>query len=118
VPATPVPRPPWLKAAATLAVVGVLLWPILAMLGLLGVVPAQAVLNTGLVTAALAYISIRRIKHDRSIAMGDGGFDPSDVPPGEPGSRSDPARPPRGSRPGPPPSGGTRRRPPDKPDPR
>ena len=68
-PATPVPRPPWLKITAPLAAVGALVWPILAMLGLLGAVPAQAVLNVGLVTAALAYVSIRRIKQDRAIAL-------------------------------------------------
>ena len=77
-PATPVPRPPWLKVTAPLAAVGVLVWPILAMLGLLGAVPAQAVLNVGLVTAALAYISIRRIKHDRAMALYE--FDDADSP--------------------------------------
>jgi hypothetical protein len=70
VPATSPARPAWLKVTATLAIIGVVAWPILAMLGLLGAVPAQAVLNVGIVTAALAYISIRRIKHDREIALG------------------------------------------------
>ena len=37
----------------------------LAMLGILGAVSAQAVVNVGIVTAALAYVSIRRIKADR-----------------------------------------------------
>lgn len=68
-PATPVPRPTWLKITAGLAVIGVVAWPVLAMLGLLGAVPAQVVLNVGIVTAALAYVSIRRIKHDRAIAL-------------------------------------------------
>ena len=68
-PATPVPRPTWLKFTATLAVVGVVTWPVLAMLGLLGAVPAQAVLNVGIVTAALAYVAIRRIKRDRAIVL-------------------------------------------------
>ena len=44
-------------------------WPVLAMLGLLGAVPAQAVVNVGIVTAALAYVSIRRIKRDRAAAL-------------------------------------------------
>ena len=68
---TPVPRPPWLKYTALLASVGVLVWPVLAMLGIIGVIRAQVVLNVGIVTAALAYVSIRRIKLDRAIAMGD-----------------------------------------------
>ncbi|MEW6476553.1 MAG: hypothetical protein AB1679_30195 [Actinomycetota bacterium] len=68
--ATPVPRPTWLKVTSTLAIIGVLAWPVLAMLGLLGTVPAQAVLNVGIVTAVLAYVSIRRIKQDREIALG------------------------------------------------
>jgi hypothetical protein len=71
VPATPAPRPPWLKVAAPLAVAGIIAWPVLAMLGLLGAVPATAVVNVGIVTAFLAYISIRRIKRDREIATGD-----------------------------------------------
>lgn len=66
---TPIPRPPWLKVTAALAVVGVVAWPVLAMLGLLGTVPAQAVLYVGVVTAALAYVSISRIKRDRAIAL-------------------------------------------------
>jgi hypothetical protein len=69
VPATPIPRPTWLKLIATLAVIGVIAWPVLAMLGLLGAVPAKVVLNVGIVTAGLAYISIRRIKRDRAIAL-------------------------------------------------
>ena len=80
VPATPVPRPTWLKAISLLAVVGVVVWPVLAMLGLLGAVPAQVVVNVGIVTAALAYVAIRRIKQDRAIALG--GFDPADEEPG------------------------------------
>ena len=67
---TPVPRPKWLKITAVLAAVGVVAWPVLAMLGIIGVIPAQAVLNVGILTAFLAYISIRRIRHDRAIAMG------------------------------------------------
>lgn len=76
VPATPAPRPSWLKVAAPLAIAGIIAWPVLAMLGLLGAVPATSVVNVGIVTAFLAYISIRRIKHDRELATGDG--DPPD----------------------------------------
>ena len=72
-PATPIPRPPWLKVTAALAVIGVIAWPVLAMLGLLGAVPAQVVLNVGIVTAGLAYLSIRRIKRDREIAQATAG---------------------------------------------
>jgi len=43
-------------------------WPVLAMLGILGAVSAPTVLDIGIVTAALAYISIRRIKADRAAA--------------------------------------------------
>jgi catechol 2,3-dioxygenase-like lactoylglutathione lyase family enzyme len=68
--ATPVPRPAWLKVTSLLAGIGVLVWPILALLGILGAVAAQTVLNVGIVTAGLAYLSIRRIKADREIAMG------------------------------------------------
>lgn len=67
--ATPVPRPTWLKVTALLAAAGAVAWPVLAMLGLLGVIPAQTVLNVGIVTAVLAYISIRKIKHDRAIGL-------------------------------------------------
>jgi hypothetical protein len=63
--ATPVPRPAWLKVTSLLAIIGVVVWPVLAMLGLIGAVPARAVLNVGIVTAFFAYISIRRIKQDR-----------------------------------------------------
>ena len=70
---TSVPRPTWLKITALLAAVGAVAWPVLAMLGIVGVVPAQAVLNVGIVTAFLAYISIRRIKHDRAVAMHEAG---------------------------------------------
>ena len=80
---TPVPRPTWLKVTALLATVGIFAWPVLAMLGLIGAVPAQAVLNVGIVTAFLAYISIRRIRHDRAIAMGDTGASDSPQPPPE-----------------------------------
>ena len=66
----PVPRPTWLKITALLAAVGAVAWPVLAMLGIIGVIPAQVVLNVGIVTAALAYVSIRRIKLDRAVAMG------------------------------------------------
>jgi hypothetical protein len=79
-PATPVPRPTWLKVTAPLAIVGVVVWPVLAMLGLLGTVPAQAVVNVGIVTAALAYVSIRRIKADRAIAADPTHRDPPDGP--------------------------------------
>ena len=78
---TPVRRPTWLKFTALLASVGVVTWPILAMLGLIGAVPAQAVLNAGIVTAFLAYISIRRIKLDREIAMGASGHQPDSPQP-------------------------------------
>jgi hypothetical protein len=81
VPAPPIPRPPWLKLTATLAVIGVIAWPVLAMLGLLGAVPAQVVLNVGIVTAGLAYLSIRRIKLDREIAQAaTGDLDAPDDP--------------------------------------
>ena len=76
-PATPVPRPPWLKVTAALAIAGIVAWPVLAMLGLLGTVPATTVVDVGIVTAALAYISIRRIRHDRAIAQA-GEYDPTD----------------------------------------
>ena len=83
---TPVPRPTWLKVTAILAAAGAVAWPVLAMLGIIGVIPAQVVLNVGIVTAALAYISIRRIKLDRAIAMGNTGQpDPEDRPPDEAG---------------------------------
>jgi len=68
-PATPVPRPPWLKVTSLLAVAGIVVWPILALLGLLGAVPATTVVDVGIVAAALAYVSIRRIKYDRAIAV-------------------------------------------------
>jgi hypothetical protein len=78
------PRPTWLKITAVLAAFGTLAWPVLAMLGLLGAIPAQVVLNVGIVTAALAYVSIRRIKLDRAIATGDAGRpDPPAPPPDE-----------------------------------
>jgi xanthosine utilization system XapX-like protein len=67
---TPVTRPPWLKVTTSLALAGIVAWPVLAMLGLLGVIPGEVVLNLGIVTAVLAYISIRRIKRDREIALG------------------------------------------------
>jgi len=80
------PRPTWLKITALLAAIGTLAWPVLAMLGLLGAIPAQVVLNVGIVTAALAYVSIRRIKLDRAIAMDDAGRpDPPAPPPDEVG---------------------------------
>ena len=80
---TPVPRPTWLKVTALLATVGIFAWPVLAMLGLIGAVPAQAVLNVGIATAFLAYISIRRIRHDRAIAMGASGSPDAPQPPPE-----------------------------------
>ena len=81
---TPVPRPTWLKIAALLAAAGAVAWPVLAMLGLLGAIPAQVVLNVGIVTAALAYISIRRIKRDRASALEAAGQrDPPEPAPGE-----------------------------------
>jgi len=79
---TPVPRPTWLKVTSLLAAVGAVAWPVLAMLGLIGALPAQVVLNVGIVTAALAYVSVRRIKHDRAIAVGEAGrADPPDDAP-------------------------------------
>ena len=79
---TPVPRPAWLKIAAVLATAGAVAWPVLAMLAIVGVIPAQVVLNVGIVTAALAYVSVRRIKHDRAIAVGEAGrADPPDDAP-------------------------------------
>jgi hypothetical protein len=60
-------------------VIGIVAWPILAMLGLLGVVPATTVVNVGIVTAAVAYVSIRRIKYDRAIALAE-----ADQPPDDP----------------------------------
>jgi len=70
VPATPIPRPLWLKVTSMLAVAGIVAWPVLALLGLLGAVDAQVVVNVGIVTAGLAYVSVRRIKQDRAIALG------------------------------------------------
>jgi hypothetical protein len=78
---TAVPRPAWLKIAAVLATAGAVAWPVLAMLAIVGVIPAQVVLNVGIVTAFLAYISIRRIKHDRAIAMGAAGHPDAPPPP-------------------------------------
>jgi hypothetical protein len=75
---TPVPRPPWLKVTTSLALAGIVAWPVLAMLGLLGAVPAPVVVNLGVVTAVLAYISIRRIKRDRELARGEA--EPGDGP--------------------------------------
>jgi hypothetical protein len=80
---TPVPRPAWLKVTALLAVAGVVAWPVLAMLGLLGVIPAQVVVNVGIVAAALAYISIRRIKRDRAIDLQSAEQRDSPAPPSE-----------------------------------
>jgi hypothetical protein len=75
-----------LKVTAILAAAGAVAWPVLAMLGIIGVIPAQVVLNVGILTAALAYVSIRRIKLDRAIAMGGSDRpDPSDRPPDEGG---------------------------------
>ena len=68
--ATPIPRPTWLKITSTLAIAGVVAWPVLAMLGLLGTIPAETVVNVAIVTAVLAYISIRRIKRDRALVAG------------------------------------------------
>ena len=78
---TPVPRPAWLKITALLAAAGAVAWPVLVMLAIVGVIPAQVVLNVGIVTAFLAYISIRRIKHDRAIAMGTAGQPDAPQPP-------------------------------------
>lgn len=77
---TPIRRPTWLKVTSLLAAIGAVVWPVMAMLGLLGVLPAQAVLNVGIVTAVLAYVSIRRIKQDRAIAMGESGEWPESSP--------------------------------------
>jgi hypothetical protein len=79
---TPIRRPAWLKVTSLLAAAGAVAWPVLAMLGVIGALPAQVVLNVGIATAALAYISIRKIKHDRAIALGGSGQpDPPDPPP-------------------------------------
>ena len=86
VPVTPVPRPPWLKITSLLSIVGIVVWPVLAMLGILGVIRAQVVLNVGIVTAALAYVSIRRIKLDRAIAMGGTDRNEGPEPPPDGGS--------------------------------
>lgn len=80
---TPIRRPAWLKITALLSAAGTVAWPVLAMLGIVGVVPAQIVLNAGLLTAFLAYISIRRIKHDRAVAMGATGQAHSPQPPSD-----------------------------------
>ncbi len=80
VPVAPIPRPLWLKVTSLLSIIGIVAWPVLAMLGLLGAVQAQVVLNVGIVTAFFAYISIRRVKQDRAIAAG--GFDPDADEPG------------------------------------
>ncbi len=67
-----------------MAAAGAVAWPVLAMLGILGVIPAQVVLNVGIVTAALAYLSIRRIKRDRAIALEAAGQrDPPEPAPDE-----------------------------------
>ena len=76
--AVPIPRPVWLKVTSGLAVAGIVAWPILALLGLLGAIPAITVVDVGLITAALAYISIRRIKLDRALLAG-----PAEDPPGD-----------------------------------
>jgi len=79
---TPVPRPAWLKVTSLLAAAGAIAWPVLAMLGIIGALPAQVVLNVGIVTAMLAYISIRKIRHDRAIALGGSDqADPPEAPP-------------------------------------
>ena len=83
-PPTPVPRPAWLRVTAPLAILGIVVWPVLALLGLLGAVPAQAVVNVGIVTAGLAYVSIRRIKIDRAIAGGADRGEPPEPPSGRP----------------------------------
>lgn len=82
--ATLVPRPTWLKVTSALAIAGVVAWPVLAMLGLLGTIPPQTVVNVGIVTAVLAYISIRRIRRDREFALGAPANPdpPPDEPPG------------------------------------
>ena len=71
VPSTPIAPPPWLKVTSALAIAGIVAWPVLAMLGLLGTIPAETVVNVGIVTAVLAYVSIRRIKRDRALAAGE-----------------------------------------------
>jgi len=72
VPAAPIPRPTWLRVTSVLATAGIVAWPVLALLGLLGVIEPRTVVNVGIITAVLAYVSIRRIKRDREIAMGEG----------------------------------------------
>ena len=79
--ATPVPRPVWLRIVSLLAVAGIVTWPVLAMLGLLGAIPPTVVVNAGIVTAGLAYIAVRRIKRDRAIALEGAGWpDPPEPP--------------------------------------
>ncbi|MCA1842710.1 MAG: hypothetical protein LC792_05870 [Actinobacteria bacterium] len=78
--ATPVPRPAWLRLVSLLAIAGIVAWPVLALLGLLGAVPPVAVVDVGIVTAGLAYIAIRRIKRDRAVALDAAGADPPEPP--------------------------------------
>jgi hypothetical protein len=77
---TPVPRPVWLRIVSLLAVAGIVAWPVLALLGLLGAVQPVVVVDVGIVTAGLAYVAIRRIKRDRAIALDAAGADPSEPP--------------------------------------
>ena len=80
--ATPIPRPAWLRVVSLLAIAGIVAWPVLALLGLLGAVPPIVVVDVGIVTAGLAYVAIRRIKRDRAIAL-DAAGGPDPPPPGE-----------------------------------
>ena len=67
--ATPVPRPLWLRIVSLLAIAGIVAWPILVMLGVLGVIEPVVVVDVGIITAGLAYVAVRRIKRDRAIAL-------------------------------------------------
>lgn len=71
--AAPVPRPVWLRIVSLLAIVGIVAWPILALLGLLGAIEPVVVVDVGIVTAGLAYVAVRRIKRDRAIALDGAG---------------------------------------------
>jgi hypothetical protein len=83
--ATSVPRPAWLMIISLLAVAGIVAWPVLALLGLLGAIEPIVVVDVGIVTAGLAYVAVRRIKRDRAIAMEAAGLvDPPEPPPDQP----------------------------------
>jgi len=83
--ATRVPRPGWLRVVSLLAVAGIVAWPVLALLGLLGAIPPVTVVDAGIVTAGLAYIAVRRIKRDRAIALEAAGLPEFPDPPADEG---------------------------------